>query len=126
MIVDPTRIILAGCWAALMFIYLLGDVLRIYAGHATPGQLAGRPATEWMWVVAALFMLIPIAMMLLSLVVPHGPLVWATVIVVVFLVVFNLFSLPYEGVFDNLLIGVSFAVNALTVWQVLAWRPLAA
>ena len=33
-----TRIVLAGLWIAVMLTYLLGDVLRIFAGDATPGR----------------------------------------------------------------------------------------
>ena len=71
---DPTRIVLAASWVCLMFVYLLGDVLRVYAGHVTPGEIEGASG-GWMWVVAAIFMLIPIAMILVSLTVPSGPLV---------------------------------------------------
>jgi hypothetical protein len=34
-----TRIILAGLWVAVMLTYLWGDVLRIFAGDHTPGEL---------------------------------------------------------------------------------------
>ena len=44
---DETRIVLAGLWVALMLTYLLGDVLRIFAGDFTPGQIDGEPATQW-------------------------------------------------------------------------------
>jgi len=37
-----TRIILLGTWIAVMLTYLLGDVLRIFAGDQEPGKLAGR------------------------------------------------------------------------------------
>ena len=33
---DETRIVLAGLWVALMLTYLLGDVLRIFAGDCSP------------------------------------------------------------------------------------------
>ena len=36
-----TRVILAGLWVAVMLTYLLGDVLRIFAGDVEPGKLAG-------------------------------------------------------------------------------------
>ncbi len=36
-----TRIVLSGLWIALMLTYLLGDVLRIFAGDFEPGKLAG-------------------------------------------------------------------------------------
>lgn len=120
---DPTRIVLAGCWVSLMLIYLLGDVLRIFAGHFTPGRMSGREAAEWMWTVAALVMLVPIAMILVSLLVPATPLVWITVIAAVLLAIFNIIGLPYEGFYDNMLIVVGIAVNGITVWQALAWRP---
>jgi hypothetical protein len=34
------RIILSALWGCLMFVFLLGDVLRIYAGDFTTGELA--------------------------------------------------------------------------------------
>ena len=120
---DPTRIVLAGCWIALMLVYLLGDVLRIFAGDHVPGELDGRPATSWMWTVAALIMLVPIAMIVASLLVPASPLRWATIVIAAALVVFNLVGLPYPGFYDNLLIGVSFLLNALIIWQAWTWAP---
>lgn len=119
---EPTRIVLAGAWISLMLIYLLGDVLRLFAGHHTPGELDGKRASEGMWVAAALIMLVPIAMILISLLVPAGPLVWISVIVSGALVIFNLTGLHYKGLFDNLLIVISFGVNAIIIWQALAWR----
>lgn len=124
---DPTRIVLAACWVSLMLVYLLGDVIRIFAGHFTVGSMGdGKPAAEWMWTVATLVMLIPIAMILTSLLVPAPVLVWITVIAAGFMAVFNLLGLPYQGFYDNLLIVVSIALNGVTIWQALAWRPAAA
>jgi len=120
---DPTRIVLAGCWIALMLVYLLGDVIRIFAGDFTPGKMGAIAGAPWMWTVAAVVMLIPIAMILVSLLVPAGPLVWISVGASVFLVIFNLMGLPYPGFYDNLLIVVGFSVNAIIVWQALVWRP---
>lgn len=120
---DPTRIVLAACWVSLMLVYLLGDVLRIFAGHFTPGRIADRPTADWMWTLAAVVMLLPIAMILVSLLVPATPLVWITVIVAGFLVLFNLSGLPYQGFYDNMLIVVGILLNGVTIWQALAWRP---
>ena len=122
-VMDPVRIILAGAWISLMLIYLLGDVLRIYAGHATPGEIEGTRTTEGMWLLVSGIMLVPIAMILVSLMVPAGPLVWITVIASGALVLFNLLGLPYQGMYDNVLIVVSFAVNGIIIWQAVAWRP---
>ena len=58
-----------------------------------------------MWVLAALFMLIPIVMLILSLVAPYPAIRWVTIVAAAVLVVFNIAGLPYESVFDNLLIG---------------------
>lgn len=33
---DDIRIVLSFMWVALMLTYLLGDVLRIFSGDATP------------------------------------------------------------------------------------------
>lgn len=121
-VMEPTRIVLAGCWVSLMLVYLLGDVLRIFAGQFTPGKINDTTAQEWMWVVAAVVMVIPIAMILVSLTVPHTPLVWITVIASAFLLLFNVLGLPYRGAFDKLLIVLGFVLNALTIWIALAWR----
>ena len=64
---EDVRIILSGVWVALMLTYLLGDVLRIFAGDFTAGEIDGREATQWMWFLAALILLIPIVMVVLSL-----------------------------------------------------------
>lgn len=122
---DPTRIVLAACWVSLMLIYLLGDVIRIFAGHFTPGRIGDREAADWMFTVATLVMLLPIVMILTSLLLPAAPLVWVTVIVAGFLAVFNLFGLPYQGFYDNMLIVVGIGLNGVTIWQALAWRPIA-
>jgi hypothetical protein len=44
--VVDVRIILSGLWVALMLTYLLGDVLRVFAGDMTPGEIAGVEATQ--------------------------------------------------------------------------------
>ncbi|GAA2454990.1 hypothetical protein [Agromyces soli] len=123
---DPVRIVLAGAWISLMLIYLLGDVLRIFSGDATPGRIDGTAATSGMWLSAALIMLVPIAMILVSLLTPAEPLRWITVAVSAALVVFNAFALPYPGLYDNVLLIVSFGVNGVLIWQALAWRPAGA
>ena len=61
------RIILSGGWVALMLTYLLGDVMRIFAGDMTPGEMDGVEASQGTFLGAAAFMLIPIVMVVLSL-----------------------------------------------------------
>jgi hypothetical protein len=121
-----TRIILSGLWVAVMLTYLLGDVLRVFAGDITPGELAGRKASQGMWLGIAVIMLIPIFMIVLSLTLPYPAIGWANVVVAALVVVFNLFGLPYKGLYDNFLILVSFVFNALIVWYAWTWVSIAA
>jgi Family of unknown function (DUF6326) len=119
-----TRIVLSGLWVAVMLTYLWGDVLRMFAGDFEPGKLAGGiQATQGMWLGIAALMLIPIVMVVLTLTIKYPAIRWANIIVAILFVVFNLFSLPYPGAYDNFLIIVSFVFNALTVWY--AWRWVA-
>jgi hypothetical protein len=123
---DATRIILSGLWVALMLTYLLGDVLRIFAGDFQAGRIGGEEGSSWMWVLAALVMLIPIAMVVLSMTAPYPAIRWVSIVASGFLVVFNLAGLPYPGIYDNLLIGVGFVANALIIYYAWTWSAAAA
>lgn len=118
---EDVRIILAGLWVALMLTYLLGDVLRIFAGDFTPGEIQGQQATWWMWMLAALVMLVPILMVVLSLTLPYPAIRWASICAAGFLVLFNLVGLPYPGVYDNFLIAVGVLLNGVTVYYAWTW-----
>lgn len=43
------RIVLSGLYKATILTYLWGDVLRIFAGHVTPGEVLGKQASQGMW-----------------------------------------------------------------------------
>jgi archaellum biogenesis protein FlaJ (TadC family) len=117
-----TRIILSILWVALMLIYFLGDVLRIFAGDFEPGRIGkGVQATQGMWLLIAIIMLIPIVMVVLTMTLVYPAIRWVNISVAIFMVVFNLFGLPYPGAYDNFLIFVSFVFNALTVWYAWNW-----
>ena len=116
-----TRIILSGLWVALMLTYLLGDVLRIFAGDFKAGEILGTQPTQAVWLGIAVLMLIPIVMVVLTLTLKYPAIRWANIIVAIFFVVFNLFGLPYPGAYDNFLIIVGFVFNALTVWYAWNW-----
>ncbi|NTU72237.1 MAG: hypothetical protein HGB10_10540 [Coriobacteriia bacterium] len=118
---DSTRVTLAALWVSVMLTYLLGDVLRIFAGDFTPGQMDGQPVGQTQWLVAACIMLIPIVMIVLSLVLPFSVAKWACIVLAVGLVIFNLFGLPYKGMYDNLLIVVSFGFCAAITWYAWTW-----
>jgi hypothetical protein len=116
-----TRVVLSGLWVAVMLTYLWGDVLRIFSGDAKPGEVLGREASQGMWLLISILFLIPIVMLVLSLTFTYPAIRWVNIIVTIFLVVLNLFGLPYKGAYDNFLIVVSFVFNALTVWYAWKW-----
>ena len=116
-----TRIIVAGLWIAVMLTFLLGDVLRIFAGDFTAGEIAGKPMTQGMWLLIAAIMLTPIIMVVLSLILPYPAIKWVCIVLAVLWVIFNLAGLPYKGLYDNFLIGVSFIFCGLIVWYAWTW-----
>lgn len=118
---DEMQIKLSGLWVATMLIYLLGDVLRIFSGDFKPGEIGGQPVDKRMWLVAAVLMLVPIIMVLVSLMLNYPVNRWANIVVAAFFFLFNLVGLPtYPSAYDKFLLSVSLVFNALTIW--LAWR----
>jgi hypothetical protein len=115
------RIVLSRLWVALMLTYLLGDVLRVFAGDFTAGEIQGQDASSWMWILAAVVLLIPIAMVVLSLTLPYPAIRWASIVATVFLALFNLVGLPYPSAYENLLIVVGFVFNGLIDWYAWTW-----
>jgi hypothetical protein len=117
-----SRIIVSGLWVAVMLTYLLGDVLRIFAGDFESGKISGGfHATQGMWLLIAAIMLIPIVMVVLTLTLPYPAIRWVNLVAAICVVVFNLLGLPYKGAYDNFLIVVSFVFNGLTVWYAWKW-----
>lgn len=115
------QIKLAGLWIALMLIYLLGDVLRIFAGDFKAGEIGGKPLGQEMWLGIAVLMVIPIVMILVTLFTSNPINRWANIVVAIFFILFNLVGLPtYPGWYDKFLIVVSLGLNGMTVW--LAWQ----
>ena len=115
------RIILSGVWVATMLTYLLGDVLRIFSGDFKAGQMGSAQASQAMYMGAAVLLLIPIVMVILSLILNYPVIRWVTIIAAVLLFGFNLVGLPtYPALYDKFLIAVSLVFNVLTVWY--AWR----
>jgi hypothetical protein len=119
---DDVRIILSGLWVALMLTYLLGDVLRIFAGDFTAGQVGGKQLTQTMLMLMAILMLLPIVMVFLSLTLIYPMVRWVNIIVAIFLFGFNLIGLPtYPSAYDRFLIIVGLGFNVLTVWYAWTW-----
>jgi hypothetical protein len=116
-----TRILLSGLWIATMLTYLLGDVLRIFAGDVEPGKIMGTQPSQGLWLLIAVIMLVPIVMIILTLTLPYPAIRWVNIVVVIIVVIFNLVGLPYKGAYDNFLIIVSIVFNALTLLYAWKW-----
>ena len=116
------KVTLSIIWIAVMLTYLLGDVIRIFSGDITLGELEGVKFTQWMGLGIAALMVIPILMVVLSLVLPQNINRWANIIVAVFWFLFNLVGLPtYPGYYDKFLLAVSMVFNGVTVWYAWTW-----
>jgi len=117
-----TRIVLSGMWVALMLTYLLGDVLRIFAGDFKPGEIMGTQPSQVVWLGIAVFMLIPIVMVVLTLTLKYPAIRWVSIVAAVILFVFNLVGLPtYPSAYDKFLIIVGLVFNVLTVGYAWKW-----
>lgn len=116
-----TKITLSIIWIAVMLTFLLGDVIRIFSGDVTLGEIQGAKFTQGMGLGIAILMVTPILMVVLSLVLPYSVNRWANIIVAVIWFLFNLVGLPgYEGHYDKFLLAVSMAFNIATIW--VAWK----
>ena len=119
--IEYIRIKLSALWVCLMLTYLLGDVLRIFSGDFEAGEISGMQMSQGLMLGMAVLMLIPILMVFLSLTLKHPVIRWTSIVVAIFLFLFNLVGLPtYPSLYDQFLIVVGLVFNALTVWY--AWR----
>jgi hypothetical protein len=119
---EDVRIILSGIWIALMLTYLLGDVMRIFAGDFTAGQIGSMQLSQSMLLFMAIIMLFPIIMLLLSLTMAYPLVRWLNIIIAVFLFIFNIVGLPgYPGLYDKFLIVVGLVFNIMTIWYAWKW-----
>lgn len=116
------QIKLSILWVALMLIYLLGDVIRIFSGGLVPGEISGMKIGQWGWVGIAAMMLLPIVMVVLNLFLGPQAGRWVNIVVSVIFFLLNLFGLPsYTGYFDRFLLAVSLVVNVLIVRYAWLW-----
>jgi len=116
------RIILSALWVALMLTYHQGDVMRIFAGEFEPGKIGRMQPSQAMWLGIAVFMLIPIVMVVLTLTLKYPAIRWVNIVAAIILFAFNLLGLPtYPSAYDKFLIIVGLVFNVLTVWYAWKW-----
>jgi len=117
-----TQIILFGLWVALMLVFLLGDVLRIFAGDFKPGEIMGEKANSAQWLVIAVMMVLPILMAILTLILDQPFSRMLSMIMASLWFLFNLVGLPtYKANYDRLLLVVGMFINILTFWYAFNW-----
>ena len=120
---EDVRIILSASWIAVMLTYLLGDILRIYAGDFKQGEIAGRPITQKLLLGISILMAVPIIMVFLSLTLSYLLNCWANIIAAIVFFGFNLLGLPtYRSAYDRFLTIVGLAFNVLTIWFAWQWQ----
>lgn len=119
--IQDINIKLSTIWVALMLTYLLGDVIRIFSGDFTAGEMEGQKVTQMVYLGIAVLMVIPIIMVLLSIYLKQPVNRWTNIIVATAFFLFNLVGLPsYPGMYDKFLLAISLVFNLLTIWT--AWR----
>ena len=120
--IDTVKIQLSVLWVAVALTYLLGDVLRIFAGDFKPGVIGDRPMTQEVTLGIAALFAIPIVMVVLSLNLDQPVDRWVNIAVAVLFFLLNAVGLPtYPGWYDRFLIAVSLAFNAVTIWRAWTW-----
>lgn len=116
------KITLSIIWIAVMLTYLLGDVIRIFAGDVVLGELDGTKFTQAMGLGIAALMVTPILMVVLTLVLPDKVNRWANIIAAALWFLFNLAGIRgYPGHYDKFLLAVSMVFNVVTIWYAWNW-----
>lgn len=119
---DDLKITLSIIWVAVMLTYLLGDVLRIFAGDFTPGEIEGKPINQKMYFGISIIMVIPIIMVVITLILDNPLNNWVNIIVAIFFFIFNLAGIRGYKAYDKSLIIVSLVFNVMTIGY--AWNGL--
>jgi hypothetical protein len=115
---------LSGLWVAAMFSWVYGDLLRIYSGDFILGDdiAAELMSMEMLWMISAITMIIPGAMVFMSLALKANANRWANIIVAGFYTLYNLVGVSsYSSAYDKFLIIVSIVFTALIVWKAWKW-----
>ncbi|MEJ2665950.1 MAG: DUF6326 family protein [Deinococcales bacterium] len=121
------RIVLSALWVARMLTGLQGDVLRFLQpglmDQIASGDVEGMALTDSLLFAASMLMLLPIAMVVLSLTLPYRVSRWANILLAAFFIAFDLVGLPSYGSAHGIaLIAAGIAFNVATVWYAWTWR----
>lgn len=120
-IMEDVKIIVSFMWVATMLVYLLGDIIRIFAGDFKPGEMDGKPVSQKMWLVTVLIMVMPIIMIFLTLILENPINKGVNIIVAIFFLLFNLAGIRGYKTYDKVLLIISFGFNFLVVLYAWNW-----
>jgi hypothetical protein len=115
---------LSGLWIAAMFSWVYGDLLRIYSGDFILGDdiAAELMSMDMLWMISAITMIVPGAMVFMSLALKANVNRWTNIIVAAFYTLYNLVGVSsYSSAYDKFLIVVSIVFTALIVWKAWKW-----
>ena len=123
----PVQMKLSALWASLMFLYIYADFLSLYRPGQMEEAMAGRmgplPVTQGSVLAASILMLIPAAMVFLSLALRPGAGRWVNIILGLLYTAVNIGNLVGETWAFYLLYGiVEMALTLLIVWYAWKWR----
>ncbi len=117
-----TQFLLSALWICLTFSLILADLMRLLSGDHKPGEVGGRRMAPSMWLVLSALMVVPIAMIFLTLALPFETSRWANIVAAVVLLLFNLMGLPsYPSQHGKFLIVVSLIFSGLIAWYAWNW-----
>ena len=114
-------------WVAVMLSSLMGDVLRFYEPgiieQIITGEVEGMQQTHEGLLLSAIFMLIPIGMVVLSMTLNYPVNRWANIISSIFFFGFTLMWLLVKPppAYKILLGSLGLVCNALIVWYAWKW-----
>jgi hypothetical protein len=114
-------------WVAVMLSSLMGDVLRFYEPgiieQIIAGEVEGMQQTHKGLLLSAIFMVIPIGMVVMSLMLSYPLNRWANIIFSIFFFVFTLIWLLVKPppAYKIFLGSAGLVFNALIVWYAWKW-----
>ena len=123
------RLKLSALWAAMMFLYVYGDIYSLFRPGVMEEMMAGRmgpfPVTQASLMSAAVLVIIPAVMVFLSLVLQSKAARWTSIVLGVLYALVNVSNLIGETWAYYIVIGVvELAVTLLIVGYAWKWRNL--
>ena len=123
------RLKLSALWAAMMFLYVYGDIYSLFRPGVMEEMMAGRmgpfPVTQASLMSAAVLVIIPAVMVFLSLALRSKAARWTSIVLGVLYALVNVSNLIGETWAYYIVIGVvELAITLLIVGYAWKWRNL--